>query len=326
MEIIIALILLIIMYLFETNKVYHFVDYISKNNNITKKNRNNVNSYSSKELIDINCSQDILPKNNKKKQVIWIFDIYEVSSSHWQSFYSRKTRQPMSSIVSLCIDTIRDHSSNHFIRVFNQNHIKKLLPEYEKYIKNCNSFYLAYNFIKFAMLYKYGGIWIPSDTIMLKELRDTDFINDNKIITFGINNTNLVNSRGFSDTILACREKNTDIKKIVNYLIKEVATFQNNIYFTKGVNMFFNKVIKNSTNHYHSDQMLAKKNNNKYINTDDLFSTNLLVIDDICKKSLVHINLFHINNLPQHNYLSRMSKKQILDSKLFLSELLRYSL
>ena len=180
MEIIIALILLVVMYLFETNKVYHFVNYISENNNKPKSIQNINNNV--RELLDIKCDANDLPKNNKNKQVIWIFDVYEVSSSHWQSFYSRKTRQPMSSIVSLCINTIKNNSSNHFIRVFNQNHIKKLLPEYEKYIRNCNSFYLAYNFIKFAMLYKYGGIWIPSDTIMLKELRDTDFINDNKIM------------------------------------------------------------------------------------------------------------------------------------------------
>ena len=75
------------------------------------------------------------------------------SSRHWW-FYSRKYKQPTSGLISLCLKTIIKHSCNNFkIKIFSQDDIPELLPNYIGIINSCNSDYMRYNFIKSMPFY-----------------------------------------------------------------------------------------------------------------------------------------------------------------------------
>lgn len=320
MEVLIAILLLIVMYMFESNKISHFV-------NLTDKNilENSVNNIPVPKSMKCDSIISMAPVKNQYKQVIWIFNDYDVSSRHWQAFYSRKNRQPTPAIVDLCIQTVKMHSGNHFIRVFDQNSIHRLLPEYEDLIQKCTSFYFAYNFIKYAILYKYGGIWIPSDTLMLKPLSNTDYINSNHIVTFGYNNMQSIDNKGYSDIIIGCKQENPSIGKMIDFFKNNLKGFQNGLFFHKSVNKYLNKLLRTTKLHFNSNQLIVHKRNGSYLNTDDLFSSNIPDIDEFCSKTVVHLNMYHVNNLPRFNYVLRMSKDQIIQSRFFMSMLIRYS-
>ena len=169
METIIAIILIFIMVLLDTNSLEKFLT-------ITSPIKNNLkDSYKdfSHDLEEITTKTVSTEKIIKKihSPNIWIYNDETTSSRHWKNFYSRRYKQPTSSLINLCIKSVIRHSCHNYkINIFSQNDIVNIIPEYVSAINNCTSEYMKYNLIKYAVLYKYGGVWIPKDTLMFKSL------------------------------------------------------------------------------------------------------------------------------------------------------------
>lgn len=89
-------------------------------------------------------------------------------------------------IIDLCYDTVVKHCSNSFEIVrLNKDNIESYIPELKRYKKYMNNLIIAHkvDIYRIILLYKYGGIYLDSDIIVLKDpneimdkLKKYDFI------------------------------------------------------------------------------------------------------------------------------------------------------
>tara|TARA_B100000902_G_C27276163_1_gene898983 strand:- start:1280 stop:1840 length:561 start_codon:yes stop_codon:yes gene_type:complete len=185
---------------------------------------------------------------------------------------------------------------------------------------------MKYNFIKYAILYKYGGIWIPKDTIMLRPLSYSINFDCKYITTFGSNNNNYVDNKGVSDNIIAVPKNHILVKNMLAYLLTNSLTFQNALVFKQSINKYLNKLLSTYNYHNHANTSIIQKCNGMHFNLGDLFTTNIIKFRNGNEGVTINININEINNLREYNYLLRMSEKQILTSNLFIGVLLKKSL
>ena len=258
---------------------------------------------------------------------IWVYNPSEISSKNWSSFYSRREFHNSSDVVNLCIDSIIKHSNETYnVRVFNQSSIKNLLPEFTQFIDKCKNSYSFHNLLKYAILYKYGGIWIPKDTIMLNKLviSESDYYSG-KVLTFGINNTNIIDNAGISDNIIASNRHNPVIKNVLKFITNNTSRFQNSYKFKRGINKFFNKLIRKGDYIRFYQDTLQKDFSGKFIKISEIMSIFNNNIVDYKDKIFFNVHVNRIRELPKYSYLLRMSRSQIINSNLFISKLFKFS-
>lgn len=324
METNIAIILLVIMVLMDT----HIIKKLFNSIRPVKSNITSSLNMLTKELFDISSSnfsqQAVIQKLNNP--TVWIYNNDTISSRHWASFYSRRYKQPTSAIINLCLRTIIYHTNSAYnIQIFSDDDIPALIPEQLCNIKSCKSEYMKGNLIKYSILHKYGGLWVPNDTIMLQPVSYTQHLDSTYITTFSRNNNNYGDS-GISDNIIATKKSNPLIKTLLNYIIRNTLTFQNSIEFKHSINKKFNIALINYTNHEHYDASVLEKCSGEHFNIEDLFTTNLVKFRNIEQKQFISLHIDEIEQLREFNYALRLSKSQIFKSNLFLSELFNRSL
>jgi hypothetical protein len=275
---------------------------------------------SSKSNID---NLDELLKNNYKP-IMWVYNPYEYNATEWENFGSRRLKQPTPGLIEACLDSIYNKSNRDFtVIIFNQDDLHRLLPDFFKnkdFVIKIKNDYVLMNFIKYALLVKYGGYWIPADTILIKSIKDTiPIYKNNKFITLTKNNMNFIDFDGLSDDYIACQKNNPIAVECQNFILKNIDTFQNSILFKNAVNKYFNSILPNYSNNITPIYIgLLKDNNNVFLNESMLFSQmNTQINPDV-----YFIPLFYntIRLRPKLNWIERMNKKDILKSNMQLSK------
>tara|TARA_Y100000385_G_C13071453_1_gene629262 strand:- start:98 stop:1024 length:927 start_codon:yes stop_codon:yes gene_type:complete len=307
METIVAIILVFIMILFDTRSVDRFINIAKPTNNNTK--------YKSKplstELFNTRRSS-LSPKAVVSKLIksnLWIY-----------------TNNEESSLIKLCIKSIIKHSSDLYnIIIISDNDIDRLIPEYKPHIQMCQSNYLRENIIKFGILFKYGGLWVPKDTLLLKPINSINDVYSCNLKTYGINNRNY-NDTGISEQIISSKKNDSLVKSILQFLIKNTRGFQNAIEFKSSVNKRFNQFIKNNSGHTNINLGLTEKCSGAHYHISDLFTTNLVKFKNYSSKSYIKLYIDDLENLREYNYILSLSETEILNSNLFLALLVNKSL
>lgn len=274
------------------------------------------------------CSSDKSKKKEEHfftKKNLWIFVDEIPSDKQWKHFYSRNNKSPSYDINKLCIQTIKNNTKNNFnLRIITKNNVKKLLPGHKKYLTNKVDPYVYNNYLKYAILKKYGGLWMPKDLIIYKKMEN---INSNKLITFGLNNNNIVDNVGFSDEILFANKENVLVSKMLSYIKCNYHSFQNALIFKKSINKFFNKMIyKHNQNHLHMDLIANRKVDNSFLDNSDLFSTNFVNIKNFERKNMIRLQISNINRFHKYNFILKLNKNELISSNLFITYLLKYAL
>ena len=307
METIVAIILVFIMILFDTRSVDRFI-------NIAKLTNNN-SQYKSKPLSTelFNTRRSSL----SAKAVVSKF----IKSNLW--IY---TNNEESSLIKLCIKSIIKHSSDLYnISIISDSDIDRLIPEYKPHIQMCQSNYLRDNIIKFGILFKYGGLWVPKDTLLLKPINSINDVYSCNLKTYGINNRNY-NDKGISEQIISSKKNDSLVKLILQFLIKNTRGFQNAIEFKSSVNKRFNQFIINNSGHTNINLGLTEKCSGAHYHISDLFTTNLVKFKNYSGKSYIKLYIDDLENLREYNYILSLSETEILNSNLFLALLVNKSL
>jgi len=264
---IIAIILIILMVMFDKNIFYFNKDHFSSKNNLDKYN----------------------------KKTVWIYN-------------NRK-----SAINELCINSIKTNLGKSFnIIVFNRDKIEEIVPEYVDSFAKCKSMDMFLNLLKYAVIYKYGGIWLPAETIVLKKFSiDEEPFMDKKIIFFTektLEHTS--NFSKFSFKAIASREKTPQVKVILDKINEQLDTFDYSFNFTKKIDNFFN--VDSHIHYspialnYSSSFLLSHKPNIK--------------ID----KNIAFIFIEDLEN-PYYKFYLNQSKTKIINTNMFLSHLFNIS-
>lgn len=311
MKNIIAIIFVIIMVLIDNN------DYFFKNlNNITNTRFNILNQETNEQYTNF--------KSNYYNNTVWIYNKIDYSDRKWLHFGSRLSIQDTNILTQLCIDTAKFHLSNNFkIVVFNENDLNNMLPEYITYLKKCKNRYLFDNLVKYCILFKFGGLWINNDTIILTKL-DIPYSERNTVNIFSENNQKYINNHGYDDSILLVNSKNLFVKDMIQFIIERLNKFQNTENFNNIVNRYFNSKL-NHNNSTYIPLTLQKNVSGQFLDISDLTKTFYNNVINYHQKVFFKLNIDNIAKDIHYNHLLQLDKNTIFNSKMFLTTIINYS-
>tara|TARA_B110000908_G_C10189936_1_gene419969 strand:+ start:597 stop:1376 length:780 start_codon:yes stop_codon:yes gene_type:complete len=230
----------------------------------------------------IKLNNKLLCETYFNKRNVWIFN-----------------KLPDNKLIQTCIRTNMIKLQTNFeIRLFGYSTIKNLLPEFIKYINLCRSGYLFENLLKYAILFKYGGLWIPSDTIIINNLGNNFHDLTNKIYLFGLNDLNYTDTPGFSDDIVLCNKENKTIKTILDYVIMNIYSFHN----SSNYKLIINKYINNFSDDLviFKGYRLQKTIFSKFIDPDSIINERISSIIDKTNKYFYIIQYDNLKNRTKH--------------------------
>jgi hypothetical protein len=84
--------------------------------------------------------------------------------------------------LDLCLETIRRHSPSYDILLFDDRSVRELLPDLREDIFRTHEIAHRADYIRARIVHEYGGIWLDSDLVLLREievegaLREHDFV------------------------------------------------------------------------------------------------------------------------------------------------------
>ena len=109
---------------------------------------------------------------------------YEDTQNNIWMYWENKPNKEKPVYLDLCYDTIVKHNKHDFkIHLLNKKTLSKYLPNFRNDLNLYMNIPQKTDLIRLELLYNYGGIWVDSDTIMmrsmlplLKKLKKYDFV------------------------------------------------------------------------------------------------------------------------------------------------------
>jgi hypothetical protein len=219
-----------------------------------------------------------------KKPYLWLY---------WDNIDNK----PTPAYIELCHETVVKNCSKSFeIKILNKDIVKDYLPELKDYEKYLEKLKIAHkvDFYRILLLYKYGGMYMDSDIIVLKDpIEVIDRLYDNDFVGFGCTGTICKYGYGKpSNWILASRPNSIIMKNILDNLIKRLEymhekNYYDNIHYHELgkaiIWMELDKLIKNNKykyHHYPNSIDGTRDKNGKWIFNDNFFSNEDLEYED----------------------------------------------
>lgn len=271
---------------------------------IKQQNKNNYKLINKSKCIDEHFTN--LP-------YMWIYIDTQVSSRHWDSFYSRRVLQNNYSIIDLCIRLITMYNKNLFnIIILYKNNINNYIKNYSIY----HDKFIDKQYIKYYLLYHYGGLWVEPDTIPFKNFKIIiNKLNKYDSITFGDEFVN--------DNIIAFKKNNNTTKTILYYIIQQKKSLIPSFNFHNNIKL----LLKSSKNKYNFDNSydgsIDYKNN--IITIDNLVSNNYTLLKDTKNIIFLNLNINSIEKSIKYKWFLNLDEKQLLNSNMWISKLLSYA-
>lgn len=248
-------------------------------------------------------------------------------------YWENKPNTPKPEYITLCHLTIQYHCNNNFnIIQLNEKTIYKYLPNLRKDI---NKLLIAQktDYIRVALLHKYGGIWIDSDTIVMKNLMPImDKLNSGyDYVGFGCSDEKCFSGYGKPSNGVMCSKVNSDLMKSVlddlDYKLDNKDTFG---YFDLGKFTIWENIKKlNNYNYYHYDASYdgSRDKNLVWVNVDNHISKTptILLNEDNLFFVFLENNKFMGDNV-KYNFFSKLNKDDILNGDYWISDIFRKSM
>ena len=280
-------------------------------------NKNFLTFYDNTNKCSNECSNLEYFNHQETLPFIWIYIDEEISSRYWDSFYSRKSIQSTYSIINLCTKLITNYNKNIFnIIIINNQNITKYINN-----KNLQLFYnnkeLKKIYIKYYLLYHYGGLWLEPDTIPFKKFTIiSNKLKEYDLITFGY-------STSVDDRIIAFKKHNKTNKEILKYIFKEINNLNSNFYYHDNIKLLINQ----EENKYHFDTSFNGSSDYKdnVITVENLVSHNYTLFKNQYNLLFINLNIDKIEKSINFKWLLRLSEKQLLQSNMWISKLFNYS-
>lgn len=270
-----------------------------------------------------------------------MFLIWVQSNEHFDQnypiwiYWETKPGKTKPEYIDLCLKSLHKHNDKYFkIIELDDKNVYNYLPELRR---DLNNLVIAQktDYIRVALLAKYGGIWIDADTIVMRDLLPIKHKLDEKYdyVGFGCSFNKCFN--GYpkpSNGLMASLPNSVLMNNLLNNLNSKLDKKQANYnYFDLGKLLLWDeidKLSKTGYKYYHFDSKYdgSRDINGKWINVDNHISkTPTKFIDD---KSLLVVflenNKFSGDN-PKYNFFSKLSSHEILSGDYWISQLFRRS-
>ena len=209
------------------------------------------------------------------------------------TYYNKK--EYTENYLDLFIETFNKYNDDYFeIVVLDDNLIHRYINNLPSNF-NTLDYEIKINFIKFNLLYNYGGLWIDCNTIIFDNLKlFTDKLIQYDFIGFGCKEPHCDNNSYYSRPILnimGCRKNSIIFKHLNNEIINIVKNKEKEYNINNLVDDTLSKLIsKNNYEYYHFDPTFIGyfDNDNNIINNSIMNSNNKLEYNSNTK--LVFIN------------------------------------
>ena len=222
--------------------------------------------------------------------------------------------------INLCIKSVYKKCENDFdIRLLNQQTIYKFV-DLHKNFKEIKTIAHKADYLRYKLLYEYGGIWIDSDMIVLKNLRSiSNKLNShNHVLIKSYNNIMSINFMVAKPKNKIFKECIQVVEKKLNYKTKfkwsEIGSNLITSICRKNNNVLYLNPYKISPLRWNECHILGKPINQ--IEKDKL-------------NSIMDSNFVAISNKAQHKKKQNiigMNQKQLLESDMLISFLFRKAL
>ena len=240
--------------------------------------------------------------------------------------------------LELCFETIKKHNMNNFnIHLLNQNTVYHFLPTMRRDLDKYLTIPQKADYIRLLLLQKYGGIWLDSDIIVirnlypiLQKLKDYDYVG------FGCHSKKChINTSGYpkpANWVMVSRKNGKLVTKcldIANNMLDTKPNIFSKQYHALGRNLLWNCIdilLKKDKywNYYHYDSKCIERdsNGNKLINKRSLSNED---IDQKCIDKYLFIPIY--NTAPGFpKWFRMMDRNSLLNSSMLISKLFRNSL
>ena len=266
-------------------------------------------------------------KNNKieyfeqqnNKPIIWMY--WENKPGHSKPAY-----------LELCYKTVLKHCSNSFnIILLNEKTVYKYLPNLRKDLDKKLNIPQKTDYIRYLLLYNFGGIWLDSDIIVFNNLHPLiEKLKDHDYVGAGCHDQDCKNS-GYpkpANWVMVSRSNTKFIKECLKECDNILDGADVNIkYFKLGrANMWKNieEMRKQKWDYYHIDSKCLERDsdynkitNQRLISNED--------IDINCIDKLLYVPIY--NTAPGFpTWFKNMNEEEMLNSDMLISKFFRKSL
>jgi hypothetical protein len=276
-----------------------------------------------KKLILLNIKKELL--NNKP--ILWFY---------WEDTVNKK--RP--GYIDICIDSIYKHCSSTFNIIYLNNlNIDDYLPEIKYNKMDLSKLRIAHrvDFYRILLMYKYGGIYIDVDILVLKDLKSVyDKLEYYDYVGFGCTGNFCKIGNGRPSNWILCSRPNTKLMR--NILQRFYDKFnQINKEINKGVNEEINNInigyhdfgklliweeldnliINENYKYYHYPNLYdgTRDIHGNWVSMNRLFSNENILYDK--PYELLFIVLYNSNAIDE---IKKMSKNELLKSNYFITK------
>ena len=268
------------------------------------------------------------------KPIMWIFNDYEVNARSWPSFFSRNTTHLNQPYIELCVQSIIKNCGDTFnICLIDDESFSKLIPEWNiDFTRLANPVKKHMRMLAMSrLLYYYGGLKIPSSTIVLKNLMPTfkeNLINGDAFVFEAVNRGSTSTYTSFFPTcnFIGCRKRAPIIKKLIDYLEKlNTDDYTNEMDFLGQVDRWLFEQCQNKKMSLAGGEVIGTKTcKDKPVYIDCLLGTSYISFDTDEMRAL-YIPGDEILKRTKYQWFARLSKEQVLKSDTIIGKYLLIS-
>jgi len=280
------------------------------------------------EICRRECGDDVVETFFDKPKM-WIYVPTEVSARFWSDFVGRRTEQIPPAYIQMCIERQFNLQKSMDVKILSDCDLRDWLSEDEMAVivnRPLTSLDRA-NFIKYTLLNKYGGLWMPPFVIQLHSMEfPSYFFDKNNVILFGYKQDAFGRGNLMDDTIVGGGADTAIFKTIADLARRNLQWQTATSNFDDTYCVTLNDLIsrnKINLHHFNHNENGRLDKGAKPISVDSMVSLNptLLANSDMVK--MIIIPNEQINSRFKQQYIARLSREQLETSDMWIGKLLR---
>ena len=294
------------------------------------------------KLIEDNKNKCVEYFKKDKKPFLWIYYDNPTNSRFWSSFYGRRNDLDIPAYMFLIFNSIFKNCSNFNIVILNKDNLHNFIKN-NKFDLNPESkipHILRINYIKYYILYHYGGIWLDQCLVMRDLSMFINKLKEYEVIGFGcdddIYRCNLDKYRPRNDILVARNKTKLMYRcyKDMSYILTHYYNFPSFKFNNGASQILWNNLdlLQNESNNknifyqFNSEYDGTRDYNNKIITAENLVSLNYTKFLDEKNLYLVVINHEPLYKNFDFQWFIRLDVDQLLSSNMWFSFLYRMAM
>lgn len=263
--------------------------------------------------------------DNSEKPYLW---------SYWEL---KKGYTKPHDYIDLCFKIMRKKGSKYYnVQILDDKTVLNYLPELRTDI-NQLPLALKADYIRVALLCKYGGLWLDADTIMITDMKEiAELIQNSDFIGFGCTGVPCINSYGRpSNGVMASMPNSRLLNKCLKNLNENLDTY---FKLPEENRKEFNYFDLGKLTIWHEyDQLMKEDPTYKYIHypsyvdgtrdkqgnwvAPDLILRENIDMDEDKLMFVMLANSYYCGKDPKYNWFCKLTEPEILNGKFFIAKL-----